>query len=323
MPNADIIETRLDATLLNPYVNALTNASGITECQARICVLYALCTYRADLTAMPVLAVIGSTGTGKSGLLSQMIQLVNKPIRASATSTPSMRDEMSGCSTYIIDEADHVSERLIQWRSCKDNAEMMYKVSTRDGWENRTVNIYGATILARRSPFKDSALRNRAIVIATQNKPGDYAINAFMPLEGIFKQLSIVKISSSGRVANTWNPLIEIARAIDEQSWVQAVGLMMDAEKNIFKSGQEYDPREIVLQSLDSLTWSRDSNSRITSDIQLSDLTERTCKIGDVKFMNKQIEEICLTLGFNVTYTHGTKYVRLNSSVLEKLLERS
>jgi len=52
-------KTKIAGELLEPYLEALLGASGITEDQARICVLYALCTYREDLDAMQILAIRG------------------------------------------------------------------------------------------------------------------------------------------------------------------------------------------------------------------------------------------------------------------------
>ena len=53
------IETKIDGARMQPFVQALLGASGITEEQAMICLLYALCTFRTDLRIVPILALIG------------------------------------------------------------------------------------------------------------------------------------------------------------------------------------------------------------------------------------------------------------------------
>ncbi len=134
------LEKKTSGKLLEPYIEVLTGASGITEEQARICVLYALCTHRDDLDSMPILPIMGMTGTGKSWLLDQMQLLVKDPKIATATTYATMRDEMVGCRTYIIDEADKVSERLLLARSDKNLSSLSHNVGTGHGWENRVSN---------------------------------------------------------------------------------------------------------------------------------------------------------------------------------------
>src|SRR3990172_8658074 len=190
---------------LQDFVSALKGASGITEDQARICVLYALCTFRDDLTTIPILAVVGSTGTGKSSLVNQMTELVKNPTVATATTRATMRDEMAGCGTYLIHEGDKVSEFLLQQRTDTSLSRVTHNVGTGHGWEPRTSDIFGATIVARRNPFRDSAARNRAIVIRTRRNPSEYTVTQTGDLSGIFSQLKIEKVAIGfGRVRDTW-----------------------------------------------------------------------------------------------------------------------
>ena len=109
--------TKLDGRLLEPYLEALLGASGITIDQARICLLYALCTHRRDLEKKPILAIRGMTGTGKSALLNQLELFVRDPKRASGGTFATVRDEMDKCPTYLVDEGDRISEQLLLCRT--------------------------------------------------------------------------------------------------------------------------------------------------------------------------------------------------------------
>ena len=46
-------------------------------------------------------------------------------------------------------------------------------------WKPLRANIFGATIIVRRTPFQDPALTSRSIMIRTQYKVGNYDIRPF------------------------------------------------------------------------------------------------------------------------------------------------
>ena len=324
MTTATKEKTKIERVKLEPFVQALLGASGITEEQAMICLLYALCTYRDDLEKMPVLAIRGMTGTGKSVLLSQMELFVDRPRRASGSTYATVREEMSKCHTYLVDEGDRISEQLLLCRSDINDSGITYMVPSRargQGWKPNTVDVFGATILARRTPFHDSAVRNRAIVINTRNNPGKYEETIISDVDQIAKELKLEGIIlGSGRIQDTWAPLLEIANTIDSPVYVETVNKAIEAEQIIFRSGQEYEPEAVVLHALDSLTWNEEEGERIQKDIKLAELTSEANELGDVNIIKKQVEELLITMGFRVTFTHGVKYVREDVELLESLL---
>lgn len=321
MTTATRTKTTIEGETLQPFVQVLLGASGITEEQAKICLLYALCTYRTDLEKIPLLTVMGMTGTGKSALLNQMTYIVNDPTVATGNTYATTRNEIDKCTTYIVDEADRISERLLLLRTDKNLSSLTYNVGTGHGWEGKPIDIFGATILARRNPFRDSAVRNRAIVIRTQNNPAEYKVEVIQGLDKIAKEMKIESmVFGSGRVRDTWTPLLEVARAIDDPSYEEAVENAVKSEQTIFRSGQEYEASEVVLYALDKLTWDINDGKRLENDIELSELTDTANDIGDVQLIKRQVEELLISMGFKVTFTHGTKFVRSDVELLESLL---
>ena len=316
-----ISKTKIKGENLEQYLQVLLGASGITEEQAKICLLYALCTYRDDLNTIPILAIMGMTGTGKSTLLNQMLCLVNEPKISTGTTFATVRNEMDNCKTYIIDEADKISESLLLHRTDREISKITYNKGTGHGWEGKTVETFGATILARRNPFRDSAVRNRAIVIWTKDNPGGYEPKLIPGLKEIAQEMQIQSLSlGSGRIRDTWMPLLEITKAIDVTRYEESVNHAIEAEHKIFSSGQDYEASKVVLSALDKLTWNRDKGKRLDIDIELSELTSIANDIGDVKLIKKQVEELLISDGFKVTFTHGIKLVRSDVKLLENLL---
>jgi hypothetical protein len=186
---------KLESKLLEPYIEALTGASGITEDQARICLIYALCTYRDGLEKKPILAIRGMTGTGKSALLSQMELFVKNPVRARASTYATTREEMFGCHTYLVDEGDKISEHLLLCRTDETISEITIMAPARgQGWKPKTGDVFGYTVIARRSPFGDAAVRNRAIVINTKYVEKEYQETPFLELDKIYHKLNIERV---------------------------------------------------------------------------------------------------------------------------------
>ena len=83
---------------------------------------------------------------------------------------------------------------------------------------------------------------------------------------------------------------------------------------------EEYEPELVILQALDKLTWDGDKGTRLNNDVDLAEITREGNDIGDVKLKKKQVEEILVSKGFNVTYTHGIKMVRSDTKLLDSLL---
>ncbi len=308
--------------LLQPYVEALEGASGITADHARICILYALVTHIDSLLYglkfIPILAFIGKTATGKSELLKQMHYLVKDPKEATDATHATMRNEMENCRTYLIDEADKADEKLLLARSNKSKVSHM--ATPTQGWKPQEQIVSGATVLARRNPFNDSAVRNRSIVIHTNTNPGQYQVKPMSGIDNIARMIQPYQLQLSGRVLDVWQPLLQIAMAISDPKWIIPIMDAVQKDNKSLRSGQEYEPELVILQALDKLTWNNANEVRLNNDVDLAEITREANEIGDVKLKKKQVEEILVSKGFNVTYTHGNKMVRSDTKLLNSLL---
>ena len=213
------------------------------------------------------------------------------------------------------------SEFLLQQRTDTSLSRVTHNVGTGHGWEPRTSDIFGATIVARRNPFRDSAARNRAIVIRTRRNPSEYTVTQTGDLSGIFSQLKIEKVAIGfGRVRDTWAPLVEVANALHDPIWAEAIERFIGTEETVFRAGGQYESESAVIQALDKLTWNADDATRLDDDVTLADVTKEACEIGEVNLTKKMVEEVLVERGFAVTNTHGVKFVRSNPTLLEKLL---
>ncbi len=208
------------------YIPALMGASGITFKQAKTCFYYALATHFIPdkLNLMPILAIIGPQGTGKTSLMKQLAKLVNGPKDIAAESEPTLRDSFAKAITALIDEGDNVFERLLHRRYDKTISVMDHKVPRgANYWVTKHTDIFGATIIGRREPFKDAATTSRSIIIKTIYRSGKYRIRNFRKASAClsaFAEKIDLKLKSSQRIKDNWMPLQTIARYLKDDEWL-------------------------------------------------------------------------------------------------------
>lgn len=133
------------------YISALIRASGISRHQAKTCFYYALAIHLLpeQLQLMPILAIIGALGTGKSWLLAQLMKMVNEPKMIGAESQSTLRDELDGTVTALLSEGDKVYEPYLQRRYAKDASQISYKMEAEAfGWRKVNVRTLSVAIIS-------------------------------------------------------------------------------------------------------------------------------------------------------------------------------
>lgn len=209
------------------YIPAIMGASGITFEQAKTCFYYALATHFIPdkLGLIPILAIIGPHGTGKTSLLKQLAKLVNGPRDIEAESEATLRDSFGKAITALIDEGDNAFERLLHRRYDKTISVMDHEVPRGANYlVTKHTDTFGATIIGRREPFKDSAITSRSIIIKTIYKPGKYRIRNFHRASAClsaFAEKIDLEPKSSQRIKDNWMPLQTIARYLKDTEWLE------------------------------------------------------------------------------------------------------
>jgi hypothetical protein len=152
-------------------IPAIMGASGITKEQAKTCLYYVMATHFLPdkLDIMPILAIIGPQGTGKTELLLQLGKMVNSPKVIKAKTYAVLRDKLGDTTTALLDDADKIDEEILINRYSKKDGVIDHKVN-RGGsyWVMEKTNVFGATITTKREPFKDSAVTSRSIIVKTK-----------------------------------------------------------------------------------------------------------------------------------------------------------
>lgn len=238
-------------------ISALVRASGISRQQAKTCFYYAVATHLLpdQLELIAILAIIGALGTGKSGLLAQLVKMVNLPKQIGAESQSTLRDELDGTVTALIDEGDKIYEPYLQRRYAKDTSQISFKVPVADdkGWQKVGAAIFGATIIVRRTPFSDPATKSRSIVIPTKYHPGTYEITE-IDIDEIKKIAASVSpdLTSSHRIKNNWQPVQSVASALGDNEWLKYSEKQIEKDTQAMMAGQDFEPEEAILAALNT-----------------------------------------------------------------------
>jgi transposase len=271
---------------------------------------------------MPILAIIGPHGTGKTDLLKQLEKMVWQPKLIGALSTAELRDELDKTGTALIDEADNIHEAHLIRRYSVETANVSWKESLGDRkWQRHDANIFGATILARRTPFKDTATKSRAIIIATKYRPGSYK-STEVDGRDIMKLAKEVKLTvvSSQRVRDNWSPLQSVAECLGDKAWLEYAEEQIGRDTRALVAAQKVEPEEAILRVLlEEMTMVKLA-SGLEVDVVLSTIKKKLDGEFDVKLNIPQIQDLLASFGFRLVKPKGYPKVKGNVALVKKLM---
>lgn len=313
--------------IVTTYANAISSACGLDFNQAKTAVYWGIATHGIDkLEIMPILVSEGGHGTGKSTLMKLLKQICHEPRTIDGKVTKSeLRDSLELHTTALIEEADGVYERLILMRYARQTANTTVKRgSASKGWTREPLNLFGATVLHRREPFKDPAVDSRSITIRTAyKKQGVSPIPALglSPLSSIAANVDWSKTLAipDGRAADTWMPLFQAAYYCNDTDWlVYASGELIKAIASL-SEGQGYEPSQLVVSKVVSLAM--DPTSKLKPRVSLKEITKGLKDDGN-NLNPWQVGKMLRGLGFKPNLSGGTQYVLIDKAHLMDVAKR-
>lgn len=321
---------------LQPYVDAMLGASGLTPMQAKTAVYYGILTYRYERfpNLVPILHYLGPTGTGKSGAINQMEKFANVATRVPGSTYTDLGLGLNKAKVAIVEEGDKFSsikcEYLLQQRCNETQRCQVIHVPPEQ--KSQEIDSFGCTIIHRRVSFSDTATRNRSITIKTKRRKGEYQLTDVsrerfaeiatqpdletIPLKGLFTP------QGSDRITDAWHPLIVIADACCDTHYLDYAKEEIAKSLSALMDGEE--PDDIALKALLSAyepPSGVDRNPDHTKNIRLKDITE-ACKNNLMISKSSQWMKTVLTdMGFEFTFYKGYDWLRANPELLHQLCE--
>ena len=245
--------------------------NGLDLNNARTVAYYAIATYEIkSLQKFPILVFSGAAGTGKTTLLDVLRNIAFEPpkslINGNVTKAV-LRDSLGKQTTALIDEADNVHEDLLLGRYSKQSSTIeINKAGREGGYSKRSVDVFGATALHRRKPFKDSALLSRSIVVRTKKANVEvYSAEKFAEfassLEDIAKHVDWTRVPELGRdrVSDSWAPLLAVHEYVGGD-WGDFAEEEMKAAEGNLSFGHESEPVQSAYNSFLSLALAEEDD---------------------------------------------------------------
>lgn len=324
--------------------DVLCACTGLDSISRKLVIYWTLATHCLDHVKMfPLLLLKGPMGTGKSVTLRIIKVFAYRPVFFSArgSTLPVIRDKLAECNkgTAIIEEADESwkgaqdFEGLLSDRYHQDSAEAALKVSAGDNYVTVTKQIFGATVLHRRKPFTDPALKARSVLIllkANHEKAyREFCENDPLVQEAheILKDLSLSPIDVpcpvhvAARVWDSYKPLISVAQLCGDEDFLPGIMNRLKSETAALMADQSEEPDALVLRAIiECISMGKQTiNFRY---VGFREIVESIKRNHLVEMRPQQIGTIVRELGFKTTESHGvTKVVTDAASLLQASVE--
>ena len=302
-------------------VESLMGASGINEYQAKLATYYAISTH-LDLDMLALLVILGKHGTGKSWFMKQLKPYLCEAVWVNAKTYASLREGLNHTKTALIEEGDKADEELLICRYSKQTSEILIRAGGSGRWANQIINVFGATVLHKRRPFADPALRSRAIILKTKRNPGKYRIRnvgneEVKAIADIAKSIDISSLPTSERVSDTWRGVILACNKVGDVNWLNYAKEQIESDKKALDAGQGYEPEELFLSILQDKML---TELGMAMDVKIRDVKHALHEY-EIDMHMYQIDEMARAMGFTVTRPSGYPVIKADGELLNRLLK--
>ncbi len=262
-----------------PIVDAFTSAVKLSANDAKTLIYYrAASTKLSGLRFFPAVAMIGPSGSGKSTAERGMKSLHSDStysFSCSGITAASARDELAKAYNLvaIVEEFDQLKDQLgtsrfFQARCDRETSSIAFKEPLQNGsYRDKTVELFGGTILHARNNLAEPALVSRTITVHTKHQPPPYS-EVLIPQGSFAHLLSQVDWSVqatgmgvNGRLYDTWYPILRVAAGIGDQEWLDYAEIQIKLLQRRLEEAAGYDYRQVILARIVELLSDRDQMS--------------------------------------------------------------
>lgn len=321
--------TPTNTQIIDTAVEALQSVSGLDREQAKTCVYYAVMTYLLDTYPddylIPILCFQGNSGTGKSKAVKAMNKLVNEPtmLNGKGKTFSDIATDLSGVTTALIEEADFKQTRIeIQLLQLRTERRHQSQVIHKPPEQNLfPIRNFGATIVEKRVPFSDAAVRNRTITIKTVRREGDYREVHEVEIDSAgLRSLAnslrenISRVPVSDRVMESWRPLIEIAGALGDFDWVIHLDAECQKARKMLAVGDQYESEDVLIKAAIAA-------GGLSGDVRLKVIRDSLEDSFELKWTAQKVHTTLTSLGFETKF-NGKYDILVNGGDLLRRLAR-
>lgn len=246
--------------------------TGLSDFDRRMMAYYAVATHYVDsISPFPQISVQGPLGTGKTAALRTSVHFCCGPVYFPAKVTsPVLRERLASAhdGTAIIDEGDwgpDDMEYVLTLRYDRETAVIMKMKRGGDDWEEEEYEIFGPTIVSRRSPIADTALESRTITIKACSQIRNYQDpngpevskrrevfqHLVSDLPAFPDYLEILEADEIlPRVRDRYRPILALADAVNDMHFIAQLMGSMEEESRSVRDSQTYETGPLLLLAL-------------------------------------------------------------------------
>ena len=258
------LDNRKVAILLNPTddtVYSLIDASKLSEHDARTCVYWRLAARHSEqLSFIPALALVGPAGSGKTTIMEALCSMPGESSAVTSCSILTAAATRDLLATYkdklfVADEFDDLKPEvahLFMARTTRSMADIVYKeLVSGNKYKQAVANVFGPTIIHIRNQLDNPARSSRAIQVFTKHSDGPYGeFNShFANLNDLEFDMGKVQ-TKGGRILTTWSPVLEVARQLEDYTYLAEVQAEIDLESHLLREKAEFDNATLVLSKI-------------------------------------------------------------------------
>lgn len=194
------------------------------------------------------------------------------------------------------------------------------------GWVMEPYNIFGATVMAKRTSIGDVALRSRAIIIRTVYREENYSYTQIRDVSLIASGVAgkvkqrLSEIGEIDRVYQTWSAPLAIAQELDMPAWRGKCIEIQAKEAEAMKGGRGYEPSEAILQAIDISSRDSVSHKRVDKSVRISDIVRVVKEEFAIPLKPTQVKEEAEAKGFEAGSTGGYPTIKVSKELLDTLL---
>ncbi len=307
--------------------------TGLAERERKKLVYYVTATHSLPFALLFSLAVLrGVQGTGKSWAMRIARLFAYNPlsINAQGCTLPVFRDFLTTAhgGTAIIEEGDSVwkgntwFECLLSDRYHRDSAKVALKVpGGDDGFVTKEQPSFGASIVHRRTPFENSALEGRSIIVRFRPvhsgnfqkmaKGWDSELtndSAIAGIQGVTLELPQIEQPPNqidGRIWDTYGPVIGVSRMLGDSTFEKEMVQEMEVATMTLREAQATTELEPIAVRVLIECISENGKLNFGKGVPLKEIRAAIWKNEGVSVHSSQIGAIFYELGFEKHKAHG------------------
>ena len=278
---------------------------------------------------------MAASGSGKNEVMSVVMHYSLEPrwiTGSDETTKASLKEQLNGVGTALIEEADRVPEGLLTRRPYKISGPLTVFKPFQAGKDNvayfpQNYNLYGATILHRRLEFKDNAVRRRALIVRwkhlepkeieeqglvfkkanTLTYSTSMAAITDIPLPDITGLSNSLK-GISNIAVDLWQGLLQIALLYNDYDWINDYAIpAMKVESDEIEATMNVEPGALVFRVMLTLLENY-RNPGIPDQlrpISTVDIGKRLVSDYRREMSERQISGLFKTAGLESKYSGG------------------